>query len=154
MPIGRMLLTAATLVLSGCSNFDLARLAPPGIIKYEDIAGEKPPNPAIKEAVAARKETADPRFPVLSQTPAAGPPPARPDMARVNAEAAELTETRASLDAGLAEDRAAAKADRAERDALDSRRDSLAEEIDKDAQAASRERAEPMPTADDTAPEK
>lgn len=139
----------ATLALSGCSSFELSRLAPPGIVKYEEIASEKPPNPAIEEAIAARKKTSDPRFPVLSRTPAAGPPPPRPKPAEVSAETDALVGARESLEADLAEDRAAAETDRAELDALNSKRDSLAKDVDRDAAAARRERAEPLPATDE-----
>lgn len=137
----------ATLALAGCSSFDLSRLAPPGIVKHEEIASEKPPNPAIAEMIAARKQTADPRFPVLSQTPAAGPPPPRPDRARIDAETTALVAARETLEAGLAEDRAAAEAESAERDALSRRRESLDREVDEDAAAARGERTEPLPNS-------
>ncbi len=63
---------AAFGALAGCSQNQLTRFAPPGIIKYEDIASEKPQNPVVAERIKEHKDRDDAKFPVLSQTPVAG----------------------------------------------------------------------------------
>ncbi len=59
-------------VTVGCAGTDLARLAPPGIVRYERIADEKEPNPTITATVAERREDVRPRFPKLGETAAGG----------------------------------------------------------------------------------
>lgn len=59
-------------VTAGCAGTDLARLAPPGIIRYEKIADEKEPNPTITERIENRREESRPSYPKLGETAAGG----------------------------------------------------------------------------------
>ena len=110
-----------------CSTSDLARFAPPGVVKYEDIASKKEPNPAIQERIRERKEGDDVRFPVLSQTPGASDRPQRPIAEDIEAASATLTTARDDLAETVANDRALADADRVELDNVTQGRDDLAE---------------------------
>lgn len=131
--------------MTGCGNFQLVRLAPPGILKYEEIASQKPPNPAIEAEIAARNGNAKARFPILAQTPAAGPAPKPASKAAARAHGAALQSARDSIDRELARHRAAEQAERGGREKLAKERASLAEQINRDEIVARRERAAPMP---------
>ena len=66
-------LAVLTVGAGGCTT--LKRLAPPGFVKYEDLAGDKPKNPVIQERVKAVKAARDAQFPNLSEQPAVAPTP-------------------------------------------------------------------------------
>lgn len=131
---------AVILLIQGCSNSFLARFAPPGVVKYEDIAGDKPTNPAIEETVQEYREDTQARFPVLSRTPTADPLPEKPGSAVRDAAMNELIESREKLAQELQSDQTAIAADRAEVDALSGKGDALAEKLDEDTSAAQAER--------------
>ena len=143
-------LAGSALLFAGCSNVNWARLAPPGIIKYEEIAAEKPPNPAIAAELDRRANNADAEFPILSQTPAAGRAPRR-DLTRaeIGEETRDLEETRDRIEAELTAERIAAKADRQAAEALEAERLRLEDQVSRDAAVARRERATPMPVSPD-----
>ncbi len=130
----------AALVATACSDVQLVRLAPPGIIKYEDIAGDKPPNPAIQTIIDERKETAKPRFPKLAETPSLADLPAKRSVAEVDEAIDELEARRAVLEENLAADRAAVEAERQSVEPLIADADTLTEQVDRDEKAAKRER--------------
>lgn len=131
---------AAILLIQGCSNSFLARFAPPGIVKYEDIAGDKPPNPVIEETIREYRADTKAKFPILSQTPTAGPAPAKPNSNVRDATMTELVESREKLAQELQNDEAAIEADRKEVDALPGKGEALAEKLDEDTIAAQSER--------------
>lgn len=66
-------LGAFAVAAGGCTT--LERLAPPGFVKYEDLAGDKPKNAVIQERVKAVKDARDARYPNLSEQPSAAPTP-------------------------------------------------------------------------------
>ncbi len=125
----------AALMATGCSG-GLARLAPPGLVKYEDLEQGTPPNPAIAERIAAQDDAPGGGFPVLADQPSALPEGiAKPER---DAMLAELTAKRDALSVLVTEDRALADG---ERDAaLESARDDLGAAIEIDDAAARRER--------------
>lgn len=130
---------APALALGACSKAQLVRFAPPGIIKYEELAGDQPPSPQIQERIAERREEARPRFPNLSETPSA-PPEVAPESEQLIL--TEDLETAAqTLQTAIADARLAAKEEERARDALPVARDQLLADIDRDAAAAERERA-------------
>lgn len=135
---------AVILLVQGCSNSFLARFAPPGVVKYEDIAGDKPPNPAIEQTVQEYREDTKARFPVLSRTPTSKPLPEKPDSAVRDATMNELIESREKLAQELQNDQAAIDADRTEVDALPGKGEDLAEKLDEDTSAAQAERKDSL----------
>jgi hypothetical protein len=139
------------LALPGCAG--LKRLAPPGVIKYEELAGDQPPSPVIKERIAARQaEVGTGGYPNLSATPSEKP--AGIPKAQREAAAAEIRAVGAALDDAVAEDRAAAVTERergvlfpgdeksGERD-LTAAQEALADAIARDEERARRERGLP-----------
>ena len=136
---------SAVLLAQGCANSSLARFAPPGIVKYEDIAGEKPPNPAIQESVRNYRQETRGEFPVLSETPSAGRPPAKPPDEQRDSRLQGLIEKRDVFAAELEADRAAAEADLVERKKLSAESDAFGERLENDLAAARAERRESAP---------
>lgn len=139
----RMAASGAALIFltAGCSGSSfLARFAPPGLVKYEDIAGEKPPNPAIEETVRNYREDTRARFPVLSRTPTAGPAPEIPDGARRDALKAELIEGREKLAEEVSGDQAAVAAEEAQGAAITNRGERFNDQLERDSAAAKEER--------------
>lgn len=102
-------LAAATL-LPGCARLGLARFAPPGTIKYEDLAKGEPIDPAIAARIEAVKAERDPAYPDLSEQPQTRPE-GMPEIEREEAIEA-LQRRRDALAAAIAADRAAAAAER------------------------------------------
>jgi len=139
------LATIAITSVSGCSSLELSRFAPPGIVKYEEIAGDKPPNPAIEERIRERKKTVDSEFPVLSRTPGKKDRPRPRDETERQADLAELDEARDALESDIAADRAAMEDDRKEQESLFVQRDDLSTDLERDAKAAQKERKSPTP---------
>lgn len=138
-----VLFCAALLAAPGCAN--LARFAPPGFVKYEDLAGDAPPNPAIEARIAeVKKEQKGDGFPNLSKAPSKTPD-AMPAAER-EAAMEELRSARERVDADVAAARIAAAADRAASDAqsakgsLEGARDALGEAVRRDDEAARKER--------------
>lgn len=144
---GILLCFCAAAALSGCAKNQLARFAPPGIIKYEDLEGDKPVNPEVAKRVEEhRKEPGSGKFPVLSETPGPQAVPARLSEAQVEEECVELRTRRDVLAANVSEDRDLS-GEELERD-LAGERDALNENLDKDNVAAARERREKLEPLD------
>lgn len=135
----------AVFALTACANSDLARFAPPGVIKYEDIAGDQPVNPAVAERIAERRAEPDSgKFPRLADTPDKSDRPQKRPQDEVEREMQELATMGEAIEKSLAEDRAQAEAAAEEGRALPERRDALKSTLDKDAAAAERERREKL----------
>lgn len=134
---------AALAFAPGCSG--LKRLAPPGILKYEDLEAGQPPNPVIQERIAARRASVDQRFPNLSDQPSQRPEEMT-EAAR-QATAAALAEARDALAEAVAQDRAASDAERSA--PLDEAAAALAADVAREGEAARRERGRPMPRPQD-----
>ncbi len=133
--------------LQGCESADLARFAPPGIIKYEDLAGDQPQNPNVAERIAERRAEPDTGvFPNLSRAPGPKDRPAKRKKAGIAAEMDGLTGVRDDLADAVGADRQAA-AEELERD-LPGERDALKAQIEKDEAAAARERREKLQAPD------
>lgn len=136
-------LAAGSMAASGCSNTDLSRFAPPGIVKYEEIASEKPQNPEVAARIAERRaQQGGERFPNLSQTPGPEDKPKKPSSGQISAEMAALQALRENLAEEVAEDRAAAEAELA--GDLQAEREVLSERVESDSRAAARERREKL----------
>ena len=144
MPSVKQLILALALIslASGCSNLDLARFAPPGIVKYEDLAGDQPPNPEIQERISERRTDPEAKYPILSQTPGESDRPEFPPAEDRAMEAETLVSQRNALEASIDEDRASAEAAQKEAELLPLKRDALKEETDRDAAEAARYKAE------------
>ena len=141
------LAVALALPAGGCANVDLARFAPPGIVKYEDLAGDQPQNPNVAARIAERRaEQGGGEFPRLSETPGANQRPSPLGQAQVDANKAELTAARETLADAVAEDRAAFGAETA--DDLSAEGDTLRVRVEADNAAAARDRRQKLtPTA-------
>jgi len=145
---GKLVTAAGLAVLAGgCADLRLSRFAPPGIIKYEDIASKAPPNPAIQQQLDERPKNDDARFPLIAQTPAR--PPVRRPKEQQQALSDRLVGARDELEADIKDDREAIAAERASAQLLSERRDRLDEDLAGDERAAARERTGPMPSAGD-----
>jgi hypothetical protein len=140
-------LMIVSIALSGCAG--LKRLAPPGVIKYENLEGDQPPSPLIKERIAARRDAGTGSFPNIGATPSKKPAGV-PKKVREQ-QTADLIAARDALNAAVAADRTSAASEReggvllpgdeqsGERP-LDAAQEALAEAIAKDEAAARRER--------------
>ncbi|MEO1251942.1 MAG: hypothetical protein AAFW81_06310 [Pseudomonadota bacterium] len=114
--------------LGGCTSFDVKRLAPPGIIKYERIADQKEPNPAIVDIVAAQRADTDAKFPKIGETQAAGPRPTPLARGEVDAATDDLLEDAERANDAAQSDREAAEQDGAnDAEALEDIRDEAAQ---------------------------
>ncbi|MHA7872355.1 MAG: hypothetical protein ACX939_08400 [Hyphococcus sp.] len=125
----------------------LARFAPPGFVKYEDIASQKPPNPAVEQIIAERRESPEKRFPKLAEQPSERDRPAKRPAEDVKAEIKALADARETLQSDLDAARAAAEADRIEGDLLNARRDALDAQLKIDEASAKAERQDEPPPA-------
>lgn len=132
------ILVIAALAAAGCAG-GFKRLAPPGIVKYEELAKDQPPNPVIAERIEAQKDEPGEGFPNLAKQPTKLPEGiAKPER---DAMIADLLAERDALNAAMETDRAAAGTERAE--ALETQRDALSDALSKDDAAARRERGLP-----------
>lgn len=102
---------AAIAAAGGCADLNLARFAPPGIVKYEDIAGDQPANAQIQGRIAERKAAGESRTPNLSEQPQQVPTGA--PKAERESLAAEIRAKRAALTAAVEADRQASLDERA-----------------------------------------
>ncbi len=134
-----------TLAASGCTQLELARFAPPGFIKYEDLSGDQPPNPAIQQRKEDRKIDADAEYPVLSQTPGEGDRPKILPAQELSARMDELTASREELQSAVDADREAAESEKSAGALLPEQRDALKEQMDLDAAAIRQERNDLKP---------
>lgn len=139
-----LFLVAALLAVAGCSG-GLSRLAPPGIVKYEDRAKGEPVDAAILARIEQQRSLKGGGFPNLSQQPTKLPEGiAAPERAAM---AEELIARRDLLAASVKEDRALADAERERR--LEEDRDALSNAVTRDDAAARRERGlKPRPNPD------
>lgn len=123
----------------GCSG-GLKRFAPPGIVKYEELAKDQPVNPTITERVKARKDMPGRGFPSLAAQPKVLPEGiAKPER---DAMQKSLIDQRDALNAAMEGDRATAESER--EDPLEAERDALIDAANKDEDEASRERGRPI----------
>jgi hypothetical protein len=141
------ILMIAALAASGCSG-GFKRFAPPGIVKYEDLAKGQPASQAITERIEVRKAEPGGGFPKLSEQPTKLPEGiAKPER---DAMIKDLLLQRDALNAAMTQDRELANAERLE--ALEGDRDALSEAVERDDAAARRERGlpprEPVPVVD------
>lgn len=139
-------LTVVAFSATGCAELQLSRFAPPGVVKYEDIAGEKEPNPTIVEVIETQKETSTRDYPRLAETPSKKDRPKKRPLSQVDAEIDELATARDELIEHVAEARLEAEADLAERPPLLSKREEMQKQIELDAATAEAERKEAMPS--------
>lgn len=139
-------LTVVAFSAAGCAELQLARFAPPGVVKYEDIAGEKDPNPTIVEVIEAQKETSTRDYPKLAETPSEQDRPEKRPLEEVDAEINELATARDALNEQMAEVLMQAEADLAETPTLLSKREEMQKQIERDAASAQAEREEVMPS--------
>ena len=103
--------------------------------------GSKPPNPAIAEELAARKESETARFPKLSETPGTEDRPDKRPTAEVAADIAELASARDALLTQVAADQAAAADEQASDEELTTQRDRLSERVGEDEAVVKKERS-------------
>lgn len=140
------LLVILALAATGCSG-GLKRFAPPGIVKYEDLAKDQPPNPVIVERIEAQKAEPGGGFPALSKQPTKLPEGiAKPER---DAMVADLLAQRDIVNAAVASDRELAATERA--DSLETMRDELSGAVAEDDAAARRERG--LPPRDTSTPD-
>ena len=133
------ILAVAALAAAGCSSNALKRFAPPGIVKYENLAKDQPANPVIVQRIEDRKDAPGGGFPNLSTQPSTLPEGiAKPER---DAMTGDLLVRRDALNAAIAEDRSLAEGERIE--ALEDDRDALGEAVAKDDAEARRERGLP-----------
>ena len=128
----------------GCSSEDLKRVAPPGFIRYEDLAKGEPISPALKskmEEVAADKNV---DYPVLHEQPDARP--RVHDDATVKVIEDALLARREALQAQIDKARRNADAERAED--LEAMKAALQIEVEADKSAAAGESRLPIPPSE------
>ena len=126
----------------GCAGTDFARLAPPGIIRYEKIAEKKEPNPTIIERISDRREETQARFPKIGET-AAGGAKMRPIPKRgVGGLIETLENERDNLDMAVETDALETAASMDEAAAIKQTSDELSAAIEDEKAAAARERSE------------
>ncbi len=137
-----LLMTAAASLSIGCSSAQLKRFAPPGLVKYEELAGDQPPNPVIQERIEDLYDADDRPFPRIVDTPSVKPVkmPAQEQAALTDA----LESARDDLETDIDTERAAAEADRTEADLLPEARDALKEQLERENAIAARERRTPI----------
>ncbi len=138
-------LGTAVLAGTGCSSLELARFAPPGLVKYEDIASEKPPNPAIQEILDAQTVASDAEYPDLSQTPSEKDRPQKRSSRWVANQTNLLEDSRDTINEAVEAERAQAIAETEDAILLPEQRDELDEMFERDAVSARAERRDPMP---------
>ena len=152
MPSVKQPIFVAVIILAaaGCTKMELLRFAPPGVIKYEDLAGDQPVNPAIEARIENRKANADAdtKFPVLSRTPGEDDRPTLRPAAERTAQLEELVSKRDQLQNAADLDRAAAEADKSEVELLPEQRDALKEQTESDAALIERERKDLTPPSE------
>lgn len=105
-------LLLALLLLGGCAKLGLARFAPPGTVKYEDLSRGEPIDPLIKERIAERKAERAAQYPNLSEQPTQTPA-GLPEVEREES-IEELEKRRDAINADVAAAREAAADERAE----------------------------------------
>jgi len=143
------LLSLTAFSAAGCSSLELARFAPPGIIKYEDIASKKSPNAAMQDIVEKRRIEGEEKFPILSDMPS------RDDLSPVSppeirkADIKSLEDARDELAAAVKKSREQSQADRTEVSLLPEQRDVLSDQIEDDAAKAKETRENPISLPDD-----
>ena len=142
-------LGTAFLAGTGCSSLELARFAPPGVVKYEDIASEKAPNAAIQEVVNASTQASDADYPDLSQTPSAKDRPRKRNSAWIENQIVQLGESRDTLNEAVDAERAQAEAETEDAILFPEQRDARDEMLDSDEATARAERRIPMPVPTD-----
>lgn len=130
------------MAMTGCTGFDLARLAPPGIIRYEHIADEKEPNPVIVERIEARSEEQKPRFPKLGETTAGGAKLKPIPNGGIAGEISSLADERDRLDMALETDRLESDAAAMEAGSINEAAAELSAAVDEAKSAAARDRAD------------
>ena len=139
--IGVAVLSAA---LTGCTKSQLVRFAPPGIFKYEEIANEKPQNPAIEAVLKERKANSNAVFPVISQTPGRQDRPTPASQKELASQLEDLEAARDALTSAVERDRAEAQADLQSAETLREQRENLTRDIDEQSGIAKRERVAPI----------
>lgn len=113
-----VILIAAFLSMPGCSSFDWARLAPPGIVKYEEIASKKPPNETIQLELNRNREETASSYPKIADMPINSDAEQRGALGKLNEESNSLIVSREELELQLNSDRAQANQERASREPL------------------------------------
>ncbi|MCB2113209.1 MAG: hypothetical protein R3C42_03125 [Parvularculaceae bacterium] len=134
----------ALLASAGCAN-GLKRIAPPGIVKYEDRAKGEPVSPEIEARIETHNRERAGGFPTLGEQPGRAPDGiAAPERAAMEA---SLLQARDELNEAISNDRRLADAERLE--SLEESRDALGSAVLKDDAAARRERGLPARRAPD-----
>lgn len=118
-------------LLNGCSSLELARFAPPGIIKQEDIASEKPPNPAVQAEIDKYRAENTGKYPILSETPVAKAAPSKPPQDEIDRELAALNAAGETLAADVEAQRTAVEAAEEERQQILNERKKLREQVER-----------------------
>lgn len=133
-------LLIAAVAASGCSG-GLKRFAPPGFVKYEDLAQGKPVAPSIATRIETAQAVEAGAFPDLSGQPGQTPAGiAAPERAALGD---ELDDARMNLVDAVDKDRADAAAERIQ--SIEPQRDALDEALKIDDAAARKERGLPPP---------
>lgn len=132
------ILVLAAFAATGCAG-GLKRLAPPGIVKYEERAKGQAVNPVIEARIAERHNGGDGGFPALSRQPSKVPEGiAEPERTAMES---DLLALRDELNDAVAIDRIAADQERTS--PLEEARNALGTAVLKDDAAARRERGLP-----------
>ena len=133
-----------SLLLSACATKNLRRFAPPGIIKYEDLAKGEAIDPAIASRAKQVREKKDKSFPKLSEQASVAP---KGINAPTRAKMKENLESERQLAAsGIEEARSAAALERQQ--SITDQRERAEQAIEEGAQAIARENRGPIPKAD------
>ena len=142
-------LVAAILAGAGCSSLELARFAPPGVVKYEDIASEKPPNPAIQQILDDQQAAADAEYPDLSQAPSKRDRPRKRSSRLVSNQISRLERSRDTINAAVDAERTQAMTETEDPILPPEQREAFDAMFERDAASARAERDVPMPVHKD-----
>lgn len=124
---------------SGCAGFNAVQLAPPGIIRYERIADEKPANPQVAEQIQQRRTVGEATFPKIGDTAAGGAKRGPIPDEGVDQAVDELVSARDELKDNVEEDREVAILTDEEAEAINKAADELSKDISNAKAAAARE---------------
>lgn len=140
--IRNLVFSGLALAAVGCTSVELARLAPPGIIRYERIADEKEPNPEIVARIEERRVNEQARFPKIGETAAGGAKRQRIPNQAVPGQIEQLETEKANLDMALETARLESIAAAQEADAMNEAAADLSSAVDKAKSDAARDRAQ------------
>lgn len=132
---------SVSILLTACSSSDLRRFAPPGIIRYEDLAKGEPIDPVVQSRIDESNAEKGKSFPVISEQQTTIPEgldaPSRDELTT------NLEQSRATAAADIAKAREDAQLERQQ--SIIAKREQAEAAIEQGANAIARENRGPLP---------